>query len=182
MRTNRTPRRSAPLLAMLVLAGCGGAARDEGNATPVPEERPAAKPPADIAPEAQPVPGPESPVAPDGAADAEAAAEVVRTYYALIAARRYDEAWRLRSNGSGKAPPEFVEQFAAHSELRATVGTPSRIEGAAGSLYVEIPVQLYGRRTDGAPFASAGTITLRRSNDVPGATAEQRSWRIYASD
>ena len=46
---------------------------------------------------------------------------------------------------------------------------------------VEVPVQLYGRMKDGKPFGSAGTITLRRANDVPGATAAQRRWRIYGN-
>ena len=52
-------------------------------------------------------------------------------------------------------------------------------EFAAGSLYVEVPVQTYGKLQDGTPFSSAGTVTMRRSNDVPGATAEQRRWRIH---
>ena len=53
------------------------------------------------------------------------------------------------------------------------------MEGAAGSSYVDIPFRLYGRLKDGKPFNQVGTVTLRRVNDVPGSTEEQRSWRIY---
>ena len=35
-----------------------------------------------------------------------------------------------------------------------------------------------GRRRAGAEARWRGEATLRRSNDVPGATAEQRAWRI----
>jgi hypothetical protein len=31
---------------------------------------------------------------------------------------------------------------------------------------------------DGATFNALGKVKLRRSNDVPGADAEQRQWRI----
>ena len=47
---------------------------------------------------------------------------------------------------------------------------------------MEIPVQLYGQMKSGESFGSAGTVTLRRVNDVPGATAAQRRWRIYTSE
>ena len=51
-------------------------------------------------------------------------------------------------------------------------------EGAAGSLFYEAPVVLnYG---DGDE-ALRGTITLRRTNDVPGASEEQLTWRIRSS-
>jgi len=56
------------------------------------------------------------------------------------------------------------------------------MEGAAGSSYVDFPVQLYGRTNDGKEFNSRGTMTLRRANDVPGSTAEQRKWHIYKAD
>jgi hypothetical protein len=117
-----------------------------------------------------------------GGQTAEDAAAVVRSYYELVAAGRYGDAWQLRWHEGNDAPPEFGASFADYAELRVTVGTPSRIQGAAGSLYVEVPVQLFGRHRNGAPFSSAGTVTLRRSNNIPGATPDQLRWRIYAND
>jgi hypothetical protein len=112
---------------------------------------------------------------------AQGAATVVETYYALIEAGKYREALALRENADSMTAAKFAAGFAKYGEYHATVGAPSEIQGAAGSLYVEVPVQLYGRMKDGKPFGSAGTITLRRANDVPGATAAQRRWRIYGN-
>jgi hypothetical protein len=35
---------------------------------------------------------------------------------------------------------------------------------------------------NGESFGSAGTVTLRRVNGVPGATPAQLRWRIYTSE
>jgi len=112
---------------------------------------------------------------------AQGAATVVETYYALIEAGKYRDAFALREHTDTMTPAQFAAGFAQYAEYHATVGAPSEIQGAAGSLYVEVPVQLYGRMKDGKPFGAAGTITLRRVNDVPGSTAEQRRWRIYSN-
>ena len=61
------------------------------------------------------------------------------------------------------------------------IGAPGEIEGAAGSLYVEVPVQVYGRLRSGEPFNMLGPVRLRRCNQVPGCTDEQRRWRIADS-
>lgn len=116
---------------------------------------------------------------------AEDAAEVLRAYYALIEEGKFAEAWKLREPGAGAGPADaeaFARSFDPYAEYRATVGTPGPISGAAGSLYVDVPVQIYGRMKDGRPFSSTGTITLRRVNDVPGSTEEQRRWRIQGRD
>lgn len=116
--------------------------------------------------------------------EAQKAADVVRRYYALIEEGRYAAAWRLRwdsDDGPGNRAKAFINSFAQYRSYHATVGPPSEIEGAAGSLYAEIPVQLYGEYKDGRPFATAGTVTIRRVNDVPGSTAAQRSWRVYSN-
>lgn len=116
------------------------------------------------------------------AKDAQGAADVVQHYYALIGSGEYEKAWTLRWGSEGPGVDRFVASFAPYAEYHATVGTPTEIQGAAGSLYVDVPVQLYGRKKDGKPFGSAGTITLRRANDVPGSTAAERRWRIYTND
>jgi hypothetical protein len=132
------------------------------------------------------LPDDRSPVseAPFAETSAQGAANVVQTYYALIEARKYDEAFRLRSDGGGAdrtGARAFAKAFADYSEYHAQVGAPGEIEGAAGSLYVTVPVQVYGRTADGKEFREAGTVTLRRVNDVPGSTPEQRKWRISAA-
>ena len=116
---------------------------------------------------------------------AQGAGQVLQSYFALIEAGRHAEAWRLWSDGgraSGMSAAQFADSFAPYAEYHAYVGAPGRIEGAAGSAYVEVPVQVYGRLRSGAPFNRRGTMTLRRVNDVPGATPEQMQWRIHSSD
>ena len=53
------------------------------------------------------------------------------------------------------------------------------MEGAAGSSYVTVLVQVYGRiAANGKPWYALRQVTLRRVNDVDGSTAEQRRWHI----
>jgi membrane-bound inhibitor of C-type lysozyme len=113
------------------------------------------------------------------------AANVVQTYYALIEQRKYAEAWRLwedRGRGSNLGQADFAATFAPYAEYHANIGAPGQSEGAAGSVYVTVPVQAYGQRKAGGAFNLRGQVTLRRVNDVPGSTPEQRKWRIRSID
>ena len=62
------------------------------------------------------------------------------------------------------------------------IGKPGDMEGAAGSIYVTVPVGLLwqdqGRRT----FRRGADVILRRVNDVPGSTEAQRRWHIERID
>jgi membrane-bound inhibitor of C-type lysozyme len=104
-------------------------------------------------------------------ASAQGAANVVQTYFALLETGKAAAAAKLRADGR---PPDLTP----YSEYHAQVGAPGRIEGAAGSLYVEVPVVIYGRLKAGPELHQSGKAVLRRVNDVPGATPEQRRWRI----
>src|SRR3546814_6508705 len=83
---------------------------------------------------------------------------------------------------SGMTFDEFKESFSKYQEYHANIGAPGRIEGAAGSLYVEVPVQVYGRLNTGEEFNMLGSVQLRRVNDVPGSTPEPRQWHIAVSN
>jgi|GEM_PF-429822 len=112
---------------------------------------------------------------------AQGAAEVAQTYFGLIEAGKHEQAWQLWADGgkaSGMAESEFAQSFSKYGQYHANVGAPGKIEGTAGSLYVEVMVQAYGRLASGEPFVMLGPIILRRVNNVPGATAEQLQWRI----
>lgn len=110
------------------------------------------------------------------------AGQVLQSYAALLEQRRFAEArrlWTEGGSGSGQDQAGFAEAYAKYAEIHAEFGAPGSVEGAAGSTYVNIPLRLYGKLKDGRAFSSAGTATLRRVNDVPGSTAEQRRWHIY---
>jgi len=116
---------------------------------------------------------------------AQGAANVVQTYYALLEAGRAAEAFSLWSGGgesSGLSATAFAERRRRYRDYHAEVFAPGAIEGAAGSLYVDVPVRSYGHDAEGRAFSLRGTVTLRRVNDVPGSTAEQRRWHLYRSD
>jgi hypothetical protein len=102
---------------------------------------------------------------------AQGAANVVQTYFALLEQGKAAEAARLRVDGR----PEDLSPYASY---HAQVGAPGHSEGAAGSLYIEVPVVIYGRLKTGGELHRAGKAVLRRANDVPGSTADERRWRI----
>ena len=193
------------LAAALLATSCGSPAANDSEAMrqadtgePVADARPADETVPSGPTEAPPPLNPPAPGEPGGLPDdrtpvsetpftpesAQGAANVVQTYHALIEAGKYGEAWKLWSDGgraSGMSAADFAASFDKYSEYHANIGAPGRIEGAAGSLYVEVPVQVYGRLKSGAEFNMLGPMTLRRVNDVPGATAEQRQWHIASS-
>lgn len=127
-------------------------------------------------------PVPEGPIDPKSA---QGAGQVLRSYAALLEQGRFAQARRLWSDGgraSEMTEEGFAEAYGKYAEIHAEIGAPGQMEGAAGSAYVDIPLRFYGRLKGGRPFNSVGTVTLRRVNDVPGSTEEQRSWRIYQMD
>ncbi|MGN7160951.1 hypothetical protein [Sphingomonas sp. SAFR-052] len=185
----------------LLLSACGGGG--DGNATatndvapaeptpvagaPTPVTPSTTLPPGDGIPgvsapppanEVRPAAVPNSVVTEAGPQEAVA---VLNQYFAAIAARRYADAYRLwngRGEASGMSEQAFADSFAKYADYRATIGTPGRIDAGAGQRYIEIPVRVTGRLRDGTPISLAGPVTLHRTGDIDGATAEQRSWRI----
>jgi hypothetical protein len=112
------------------------------------------------------------------------AVAVVQRYYEAIQRRDFQQAYRLWE-GEGEASSQTFEDFAAGFAETASVdieiGSPGRIEGAAGSRYIEIPVHLEATTKDGQAQSFRGKYVLRRSV-IDGASAEQRAWRIYSAD
>jgi hypothetical protein len=180
-------------LAALALASCG---KSSGQANAPAANAPAANAPAvnaPLPPVEPPAPGTpgglpddrtpisEAPFKPDSA---QGAANVLETYFALIEDKKYGQAFALWSDGgkaSGLSEQAFADSFAKYAEYHVQIGGPGAIEGAAGSLYVQVPVVIYGRLKSGEPVHMNGPMTLRRVNDVPGSSAEQRRWHIASS-
>lgn len=180
----------------LLLAGCGGgettgndaAANAAAPTEPVPAAgAPTPVTPATTLPAGDGIPGVSAPPpapSPTGEPGAAEAAQVVRDYFAAIGDKRYGEAWRLWQGGgqaSGMSQAAFAQSFAKYAEYRATIGTPGRIDAGAGQRYIQIPVEVSGKLRDGTSVSMAGPVTLHRSGDIDGATAEQRAWRISDS-
>ena len=116
--------RTLPALA-LVLSACGGPAPPTPAPSPAPSPAiPSTPIAANASDPAENVETslPEAPFAQDGG---QAAADVVQRYLALLADRRYPEAYRLWRDGgarSGMSEAEFAASFARYSTLRGEVG------------------------------------------------------------
>lgn len=176
----------AVLTLVLPLSGC----RASSSSASLPRPSVAA-PSANASPTPGPTPG--EPQRPDAAAptpttvmddtSAEAAVAVLRAYYDAIAARRYEDAYRLWWNG-GRASNQTLDQFrngfAETISVEATIEPPGRVEGAAGSRYVDVPVTVHARTRRGESQCFTGSYTLRRS-EVEGGGEEQRRWHIYSA-
>ena len=112
-------------------------------------------------------------------ADQQAALDVLHAYYRAIDAREFEKAYRFW--GSHGAPDQTLETFAAGFADTATTNvetkTPSGIGAAAGSRYIEIPVEVTATTRNGEVQRFEGTYTLRRTV-VDGAPEADRAWHI----
>lgn len=110
------------------------------------------------------------------------AEDVVRSYYAAINDRDYQRAYDAWGDDGPPGRPtvrDFAAGFAGTDSVRLVLGTPGRIEGAAGSRYIEIPVRIVAFQHDAGPREYAGSYTVRRSM-VSGSGAAQR-WHLYSA-
>lgn len=110
----------------------------------------------------------------------EAAVDVVQAFVDLLNRRRFDEAFMLLGPS---APPrdEFDKQFSRYLDLRVSIGAAGDQEGAAGSIYLSVPMAVSGR-LNGNRESRQATAVLRRVNDVPGSSEAQRHWHIERID
>jgi len=98
-------------------------------------------------------------------------------YASLLEQGHIADTRRLWTDGSNMSVVEA--QLGEFERIKVKIGDPGQIEGAAGSSYIEVPLQLTGGTKSGEAVALAGAATLRRVNDVPGSTELQRRWHIY---
>jgi hypothetical protein len=184
-------RRLIIMALAMASAACGGTSSDNGTQpSPVTEEKPQAPvvAPETIKPgEPGGLPDDRTPIS-EGAIDpksGQGAGQVLQLFGGLLEQRKFGEAYRLWSDdgrASGLSQGQFVAAYDKYAEIHSEVGAPGQMEGAAGSAYVDIPFRLYGNLKSGDAFNLVGPVTLRRVNDVPGSTEEQRRWHIYKSD
>jgi hypothetical protein len=178
-------RNAITVVGAVLLAACGqdGQVRNEENAATenTAPESPVAPPAApenaadnaSLPDDRTPLEEPRGPIDPKSA---EAAGQVVQHYGALIEQGRWQESWNLWSDAdSAKA---FDRNWRDDSEVHMEIGKPGDMEGAAGSIYITVPVVFYGKTKAGGPFRRGADVILRRVNDVPGSTETQRRWHI----
>lgn len=114
----------------------------------------------------------------------QAAADVVRRYYAAIDARDYATAWSQWGDDGrpGTTLKAFEDGYAHTRSTRVTIGALSPGDGGAGSIYQPVPVTVNAVLDDGRRQRFVGSYVTRRVNDVDGATASQLRWHIDSAD
>ena len=118
----------------------------------------------------------EAPAPADAGTSPEAAVVVVTHYAALAERGAFAEAAKLWTNATAAA--QFATNLEDYPKVKLTAGEPEDEEGAAGSIFITVPVTLDLTLRSGSPYQMMCKATLRRVNDVPGSTAEQRRWHI----
>ena len=111
-------------------------------------------------------------------------ADAVRKYYAFLEARDYASAyamWGDHGMASKQTFAQFADGFAHTAHTSVTVTAPVEIEGAAGSSYAEVKVDVKAETTEGAEQRFTGSYVVRRTNDVPGATPAQLRWHFNSA-
>lgn len=85
---------------------------------------------------------------------------------------RADAQW-----GAGTADAKSAKRFGDYASITVGFGDGD-VEGAAGSLYYEVPLMVTGKRKVGIAVKRTGSVVVRRVNDVDGATPAQLRWHI----
>ena len=105
-------------------------------------------------------------------------------YYAAIDARDYRKAyglWRDGGAASGQSFEHFSGGYADTESVEAEVGDATDEEGAAGSRYITVPVQLRARQYNGTLRSYRGRFALR-AVVADGADEEQRRWHLDSAE
>ncbi len=161
-------RTVAIMIAVGLLGGCSKPRPERGNVEPTFHQQSRNLAPV---PRLQPAIDPRS---------SEAAELLVGGFVNLLNQGRFGDAYMLL--GPGALPrAQFETDFASFSNLKVKADAPNDQEGAAGSIYLSIPLTISGRLS-GRDVKRHATAIARRVNDVPGSTEAQRRWHIERID
>ncbi len=120
------------------------------------------------------------PAATPPATTPEAARKVMTDYGALVARGSLAEAAKYWSDPANAK--EFAASLEDYPQVKVAAGKPRDEEGAAGSIFITVPLTLNLTLRNGSPFKMQCEGLMRRVNDVPGSSEEQRRWRIESID
>ena len=96
-------------------------------------------------------------------------------YYSAINARDYRGAFRFWDS-QPSSYEQFARGFSDTDQVRLLVEPSPRVEGAAGSVYAQIPAIVVSTLRNGSERVFAGCYVMRRSN------VQDRGWKIYRAD
>ena len=105
---------------------------------------------------------------------------LLASFYDAVNSKDYERAFNYWETPPGNLQ-DFARGYADTAGVRLIVEPPTRIEGAAGSLYSEVPVVLIARRRDGGERVFAGCYVTRKSNLQPTDVPKVEVWRIHSA-
>ena len=97
------------------------------------------------------------------------------SYYDAINARDYRRAYSFWDSPTTTFE-RFARGFADTDRVRVLVEPSAHVEGAAGSVYADIPTIVVATTKVGSERVFAGCYVMRRSN------VQDRGWKIYRTD
>lgn len=104
---------------------------------------------------------------------------LLASYCNAINRKEYRRAWGYWESPPNPSYEHFVQGYAETASVFLAVSPPTRLEGAAGSLYARVPTLLIATHNDGSQHAFVGCYVARRPNlDIEGASAN-RGWSLY---
>ena len=99
---------------------------------------------------------------------------LLASFYNAINTRDYQRAYRYFETPPGRLE-DFTRGYASTENVTLLVEPPTRIEGAAGSLYAEVPTILIAHQRNGRERIFVGCYVVRKSNLSGG------PWKISRS-
>lgn len=107
--------------------------------------------------------------------------DLLASFYNAVNTREYERAY-----GYWETPPgnlqDFTRGYAETASVRLIVEPPTRVEGAAGSQYAQVPTVIVTRQRDGRERVFAGCYVVRKSNLSPSDVPKEEAWRIYKAN
>lgn len=113
--------------------------------------------------------------------DLDSAVNTLSSYYNAINGRDYRRAFSYWQTPIDSFE-NFVKGYDKTEKVRLIVEPPTLIEGAAGSLYVQIPTVLLATQKGGEEATFSGCYTMRKSNLRPPDIPKEDVWHIYRAD
>jgi hypothetical protein len=180
--------------ALLALAACQAQPASDSAPDPAGDDQtPAATSSPTPAPSATPQPRPPQfggldrppPLVPEAERGDEGARNVLLYWARALELGNYDRAFdQWGADGEARSGMTRAQHAAYWGRFKTvTIAVPGgEMEGAAGSLYYSVPTTVVGKQQNGTPCRLEGAVTLRRVNDVDGATPDQLRWHLEKVD
>jgi hypothetical protein len=119
-----------------------------------------------------------SPLVPEAEKGEKGARNILLAFARALENEQFPAAYAMLGQPlGGEEEALFMRQFSDLQNITVAVPTGT-VEGGAGSLYYSSEATITAQDADGRPIRYEGPITLRRVNDVDGATPAQLRWHF----